>query len=186
METFSGQIVDVTAGRIYGGEFTVEGGRISRLRETPDAPKDRYYAPGFVDAHVHIESSMLAPSEFARAAVAHGTVATVSDPHEIANVLGVEGVRWMIEDGARTPFKFNFGAPSCVPATSFETAGAKLGAAEIDTLLSDPRVKYLAEVMNFPAVIFRDPAMMAIIDVARRRGKRIDGHAPGRASWATR
>jgi len=122
---------------------------------------------------------MLPPSEFARAAVVHGTVATVSDPHEIANVLGVEGVRAMIRDGKRTAFKFYFSAPSCVPATPFETAGATFGIDEIESLLDEPDIKYLGEVMNFPAVINRDPTLMSFIAAARKRDKRVDGHAPG-------
>ena len=106
--------------------------------------------PGFIDAHVHIESSMLVPSEFARQAVVHGTVSTVSDPHEIGNVLGVAGVEYMLENAAQVPFKFNFGAPSCVPATTFETAGAAITVAEVEELLDDPRIRYLSEMMNFP------------------------------------
>ena len=120
--TISGQIVDLLADRIFPGTLCVENGVIKEIREEPIAPM-QYVLPGFVDAHVHIESSMLVPSEFARLATCHGTVATVSDPHEIANVLGMEGVRFMIDNGKRVPFKFFFGAPSCVPATSFETSG---------------------------------------------------------------
>ena len=135
--------------------------------------------PGLVDAHIHIESSMLPPAEFARWSVVHGTVATVSDPHEIANVLGVAGVDYMIRDGARTPFKFNFGAPSCVPATTFETAGAALSAKDVARLLREKEIRYLSEVMNFPGVLSRDPSLMAMIAAAKKLGKRVDGHAPG-------
>jgi adenine deaminase len=179
METFSGRLVDVVGGRIFRGILEIEGGRIAAIREDEGAEGDGIFLPGLVDAHVHIESSLLAPTEFARAATIHGTVATVSDPHEIANVCGIEGVRWMIENGERTPLKIFFGAPSCVPATPFETAGAAFDAEIIDGLLADERILYLSEVMNFPAVIHGDPAMSAILDCAKRRGKRIDGHAPG-------
>ncbi len=178
--TLSGNIVDVVAGRMFAGTVVIENGRIARVtQEGP--PKDGlpWLAPGFVDAHVHVESSMLPPTEFARVAVTHGTVATVSDPHEIANVLGLPGVRWMIADAKRAACKIFFGAPSCVPATNFETAGARFGPQEVGELLELPEVRYLAEVMNFPGVIFGDPVMHAIIAEAKRRGKRIDGHSPG-------
>jgi adenine deaminase len=140
---------------------------------------NNYIIPGFVDAHIHIESSMLVPSEFARLAVLHGTVATVSDPHEIANVLGKAGVEFMIENGKKVPFKFNFGAPSCVPATSFESAGAILDSNDIKELLEMPEIKYLAEMMNYPGVLFRDEEVMKKIAWAKYFNKPIDGHAPG-------
>src|SRR6186997_1261199 len=129
MSIHSGNIVDIINSRTFPGEITVENGRILRIKETSNIQPStsNYILPGFIDSHVHIESSMLVPSEFARLAVVHGTVATVSDPHEIANVCGMEGVEFMIENGKSVPFKFNFGAPSCVPATTFETAGASLG-----------------------------------------------------------
>ncbi len=142
-------------------------------------PCTGYILPGFVDAHVHIESSMLVPSEFARLAVRHGTVATVSDPHEIANVLGVEGVEYMIDDGNRVNFKFNFGAPSCVPATVFETAGATIDSTDIAALLARADIKYLAEMMNWPGVLNEDPEVMAKLQAANLAGKPVDGHAPG-------
>ncbi len=135
--------------------------------------------PGFVDAHIHIESSMLVPSEFAKLAVTHGTVATVSDPHEIANVLGVKGVEFMIENGKKTPFKFNFGAPSCVPATAFESAGAIIDSDAIKTLMANPDIKYLAEMMNYPGVLFNDAEVLKKIEWAKHYNKPIDGHAPG-------
>lgn len=135
--------------------------------------------PGFIDAHVHIESSLLPPAEFARLAVRHGTVASVSDPHEIANVQGLDGVRWMLANAAQTPFHVLFGAPSCVPATAFETAGARLGVADVETLLATPGIGYLSEVMNFPGVLAGDPGLLAMIAAARRRGLPVDGHAPG-------
>jgi len=177
--TLSGNIVDVVGQTVFPGTLSVEAGKIATITPTPGVTYPTTYSPGLVDAHVHIESSMLAPSEFARAATQHGTVATVSDPHEIANVLGIEGIEWMIENGHRSPFKFYFGAPSCVPATPFETAGAQFGPEDIQYLLSKPEIKYLAEVMNFPAVVAREPKMMAIIQVAQALGKRIDGHSPG-------
>ncbi|MFP4358593.1 MAG: adenine deaminase [Puniceicoccaceae bacterium] len=179
MEIFRGRIVDVTAGRIFPGRFSVENGRIAGLAEDGSAPEGRCYLPGLVDAHIHIESSLLPPAEFARAAVVHGTVATVSDPHEIANVCGIAGVEWMIASGNLTPLKINFGAPSCVPATPFETAGAAFGPEEVSRLLDTPGIGYLSEVMNFPAVLSGDPRMAAIIDRAKQKGVPIDGHAPG-------
>ncbi|MCL4158055.1 UNVERIFIED_CONTAM: hypothetical protein GTU68_052301, partial [Idotea baltica] len=142
--------------------------------------------PGFVDAHVHVESSMLVPSEFARLSVIHGTVATISDPHEIANVLGMEGVRFMIENGKKVPFHFYFGAPSCVPATAFETAGAEITPSDIRTLLEMPEIVYLAEMMNYPGVIHRDPMVWEKLKIAQELGKPIDGHAPGLRGEALR
>lgn len=174
----SGQIVDIPNRRVYGGEVVVREGRIEEIRPVEPAPP-HFILPGFIDAHVHIESSMLAPSEFARIACTHGTVATVSDPHEIANVLGVAGVDFMIRNGRETPFKFYFGAPSCVPATSFETAGARLGPQEIESLMQRAEIKYLAEMMNWPGVIHGDKEVLEKIAIARRHGKPVDGHAPG-------
>lgn len=135
--------------------------------------------PGFIDAHVHVESSMLVPSEFARLAVVHGTVATVSDPHEIANVCGMKGVEYMIENGKQVPFHFFFGAPSCVPATPFETAGGEINAADIENLMSRPEILYLAEMMNWPGTVHQDPLVMEKIQISKKYGKPIDGHAPG-------
>lgn len=173
-----GQVVDVKGRRVFAAEVRVENGRIAAVSPT-DRPASTYLLPGFIDAHVHVESSMLVPSEFARAAVVHGTVATVSDPHEIGNVLGVAGVRYMQENGAQTPFKFYFGAPSCVPATAFETAGATITVAEVEQLLDDPRIRYLSEMMNFPGILSGDAECLAKVAAARQRGKRVDGHAPG-------
>lgn len=173
-------LIDLHQRRIYPAEIMVENGVIREIRELDSAPDTTgYVLPGFVDAHVHIESSMLPPAEFARMAVVHGTVATVSDPHEIANVLGKEGVWYMLEDAARVPLKFCFGAPSCVPATSFETAGAIMDAAAVEELLEHPAIGYLSEMMNFPGVLHDDPEVMAKIAAAHRLGKPIDGHAPG-------
>jgi adenine deaminase len=173
-----GKIVDVVSGRVFKGTIEVGDGKITAVREE-DVKETVYILPGLVDAHIHIESSMLIPSEFARLAVIHGTVATVSDPHEIANVLGVEGVRFMIANGKRVPFKFYFGASSCVPATPFETAGASLGVAEIDELLQMEEIGYLSEMMNFPGVLMKDESVMAKLALARKYGKPVDGHAPG-------
>jgi len=171
-------LVDIHQQKIYPAQIEVQAGRIHKI--TPiDRKVESYILPGFVDAHVHIESSMLIPSEFARLAVLHGTVATVSDPHEIANVLGVSGVHYMIENGKKVPFKFNFGAPSCVPATTFETAGATIGVEAIQKLMANPDIKYMAEMMNYPGVIHQDPMVMAKIEAAHAANKPIDGHAPG-------
>ncbi len=173
-----GNIVDIQNRQIYKGELIIEDGKIkSILPATHDV--DHYIIPGFVDAHIHIESAMLVPSEFAKIAVKHGTVATVSDPHEIANVLGIEGVNFMIENGKQTPFKFNFGAPSCVPATSYESAGAVIDSEGIRTLLENPDIKYLAEMMNYPGVIYDDVDVHKKIAWARHYNKPVDGHAPG-------
>ncbi|NNC45484.1 MAG: adenine deaminase [Winogradskyella sp.] len=173
-----GQIVDIANRRIYKGEVTITDHKIVSIEEK-DCSESHFILPGFVDAHIHIESSMLVPSEFARVAVKHGTVATVSDPHEIANVLGVDGVHFMINNGKQTPFKFNFGAPSCVPATSFESAGAEIDAIAIKSLLSNPEIKYLAEMMNYPGVIYNDDEVLKKIAHAKRYNKPVDGHAPG-------
>ncbi len=175
---FSGQVVDLETGTVLPAAVHVAHGRIAAIEPTAEVPPT-FLIPGFVDAHVHIESSMLPPAEFGRLATAHGTVAVVADPHEIANVLGEEGVRFMLDEGERTPLKCFFGVPSCVPATIFETAGATLGVEEVERLLDDPRVLHLAEVMNWPGVLARDPELMAKIDAAKRRGKHVDGHAPG-------
>ena len=148
------------------------------IDEVLSAP-DRYILPGFVDAHIHIESSMLVPTSFAQVAVLHGTVGTVSDPHEIANVCGIEGVQYMIDNAKLSPFKFFFGAPSCVPATSFETAGATLDAKDVAALLNSDDIWYLSEMMNYPGVLHKDPEVMAKIAAAHKAGKPVDGHAPG-------
>lgn len=174
----SGHIVDLINNRIFDGTITIQGNRILSVAKNAEVP-DQYVLPGLIDAHVHIESSMLVPSEFARMAVIHGTVATVSDPHEIANVLGIQGVEFMIRNGQQVPFRFFFGAPSCVPATTFESSGATIGVSEIEQLLSRKDVYYLSEMMNFPGVLAEDPEIMAKLVIARKLGKPIDGHAPG-------
>jgi adenine deaminase len=177
MKIISGQVVDIFNRRVFPGRVFFDD-KIIKIEQLEQA-EGQYILPGFIDAHVHIESSMLVPSEFARLAVVHGTVATVSDPHEIGNVLGFKGVRYMIENGEKVPFKFYFGAPSCVPATSFETAGAEINKEEIEMLLKDTRVRYLAEMMNWPGVLYRDAGVMAKLQVAKKLSKPIDGHAPG-------
>ena len=173
-----GNIVDILNKRIFKGEITVENGKIIAISEK-EHEVNHFIIPGFIDAHIHIESSMLVPSEFAKIAVKHGTVSTVSDPHEIANVLGIPGVEFMIENGQQVPFKFNFGAPSCVPATSFESAGAVIDSNDIKRLLENPDIKYLAEMMNYPGVLFDDDEVMKKISWAKYFKKPIDGHAPG-------
>jgi adenine deaminase len=173
-----GNVVDVVGRRIYKGVVTVRGSRIAAIREE-DNTEEVFILPGLIDAHIHIESSMLVPSEFARLAVVHGTIGTVSDPHEIANVLGAEGVRFMIDNGKKVPFRFYFGAPSCVPATVFETAGGSLGVAELDDLLRSDDIRYLSEMMNFPGVVYGDPVVAEKLALARKYNKPVDGHAPG-------
>ncbi len=178
VDSVCGNIVDVVARRVYPGVIRVSGGRISEIIETSET-YDTYVIPGFVDSHVHVESSMLTPSEFARAAAVHGTVACVSDPHEIANVLGVDGVRYMLDDAKKTPFKFLFGAPSCVPASQFETNGARIGPDDVRELLALDGIGYLAEVMDYPGVIGGDPVVLAKISASKAVLKPVDGHAPG-------
>lgn len=175
----AGNLIDILAREIYPATVVVRDGIISAVEREPDAQYDTYLAPGFVDAHVHVESSMLPPTEFSRLATPHGTVATVSDPHEIANVLGEEGVAWMLADAEHAPLKILFGAPSCVPATAFDSAGATLDATAVARMLAQPRIGYLSEVMNYPGVIAGDPDMLAKIAAAKAVGKPVDGHAPG-------
>jgi adenine deaminase len=184
-----GRLVDIVKQNIYPAEVTIEEGKIRSITPLADATTTTsgaaastplpFILPGFIDAHVHIESSLLIPAEFARLAVVHGTVATVSDPHEIANVCGLPGVEFMIRNGKSVPFHFNFGAPSCVPATRFETAGATLDAAKVEALLSRDEIKYLSEMMNWPGVLSKDPEIMEKIAAAKRLGRPVDGHAPG-------
>ncbi|OYY13052.1 MAG: adenine deaminase, partial [Sphingobacteriia bacterium 35-40-8] len=179
--SLTGNLVDVWKKAIYPARIDVANGIIVSITEIGDGFPviGQYILPGFVDSHVHIESSMLIPSEFARLAVVHGTVGTVSDPHEIANVCGLDGVDFMIDNGKQVPFKFNFGAPSCVPATSFETAGAILDSRDVTALLARKEILYLSEMMNFPGVLHKDPEVMKKIAAAHAAGKPIDGHAPG-------
>jgi len=177
--TLSGNIIDLRKESVFKGRLYVENGIIMEIKKDDTVKNDHYILPGLIDSHIHIESSMLIPSEFARLASVHGTVATVSDPHEIANVLGIEGINYMINNGRKVPFKFYFGASSCVPATPFETAGFELGVNELDELLSRDEIRYMSEMMNFPGVINRDEFVMDKLDVAKKYGKPIDGHAPG-------
>jgi adenine deaminase len=178
--TIKGKLVDIWQKTIYTAAITVVDGKIASISPTDDEDTAQHYIlPGFIDSHVHIESSMLVPRQFARLAVVHGTVATISDPHEIANVCGMKGVEYMIDNGKTVPFKFFFGAPSCVPATTFETAGATLDTAEVAALLQNEEIYYLSEMMNFPGVLYNDRVVMDKIWAARRAGKPIDGHAPG-------
>jgi adenine deaminase len=173
-----GQIVDIQNQRIYAGEISVENGKIISIIEK-NLNVQHYIMPGFIDAHIHIESSMLVPSEFAKIAVLHGTVATISDPHEIANVLGTAGVYYMIENSKNVPLKFHFGAPSCVPATTFESAGAVIDSEGIKELMASPDIYYLAEMMNYPGVLFDDAEVLKKIQWAKHFEKPVDGHAPG-------
>ena len=176
--TIQGQYVDILDKRIYPAILSIEDGRIVSITECDEAP-NQFILPGFIDSHVHIESSMLIPSSFARLAVVHGTIGTISDPHEIANVCGLEGVQYMIDNGKKVPFHFFFGAPSCVPATAFETAGAVIDSVDIAKLLASPDIYYLSEMMNFPGVLHQDAEVMQKIKAAHAIGKPIDGHAPG-------
>jgi adenine deaminase len=176
-------LVDIPSRTVGPALLHVAAGRIAAIEQVAGAsrpdPALPYALPGFVDAHVHVESSLLVPSEFARLALPHGTVATVSDPHEIGNVLGVAGVQYMLDNAAPSPFKFCFGAPSCVPATPFETAGAEITAADIEQLFQNPQIGYLAEMMNWPGVLHRAPDVLEKIELAHRYGRPVDGHAPG-------
>ncbi len=179
MKSVAGNIVDIIGRRIFPGKVYFENSVITEIKPERNKTYEKFILPGFIDSHVHVESSMVPPSEFARNAVRFGTVATVSDPHEIANVLGLEGILFMLKNSAQVPFKFFFGAPSCVPATDFETSGAKITAKEIDYLLSRDDILYLSEMMNFPGVIQSFPEVIEKIEIAKKYGKPIDGHAPG-------
>lgn len=180
MPAIKGNLVDISARSIYtvSIEYDMHINSIKTINTHID-PSLPFILPGFIDAHIHVESSMLIPSEFARLAVTHGTVSTISDPHEIANVCGMEGVRYMIDNGKTVPFKFNFGAPSCVPATTFETAGASLNSKDVHALLMNPEIRYLSEMMNFPGALNGDPEVIKKIESAHALGKPVDGHAPG-------
>jgi len=179
--SIEGNLVNIIDKSIFPTIIEVENGIIKKIIKSSDENKKvkNFIMPGFIDSHVHIESSMLVPVEFARLAVVHGTVATVSDPHEIANVCGLAGVEFMINNGKQVSFKFNFGAPSCVPATVFETAGAALNADDVEKLLLRDDIKYLSEMMNFPGVLFKDEEVFKKIAAARKMNKPADGHAPG-------
>ncbi|MEY3343527.1 MAG: hypothetical protein RL090_1211 [Bacteroidota bacterium] len=175
-----GNMVDLHHRLVYSATISFENGIIKSIEKTgEESPTQSFIIPGFIDSHIHIESSMLTPYEFAKTALRHGTVATISDPHEIANVCGLDGVLYMIENAKDAGLRFCFGAPSCVPATAFETAGDRITPLDIDKLLSRPDVLYLSEMMNYPGVLFRDPEVMEKISIAQKHGKPIDGHAPG-------
>jgi adenine deaminase len=178
IKQFSGNIVDIVQGRIFPGTIEIAHGKIARIIREAEAYSS-YIIPGFIDSHIHIESSMLTPSEFARVAVIHGTVGAVCDPHEIANVMGEDGIRYMIADGDQVPFKFHWGVPSCVPATDFETSGARVDVSHVEGLMKTEQVVCLGEVMNVPGVLRKDPALMAKLKAAQNHNKPIDGHAPG-------
>jgi len=185
--SITGNVVDIINKNIFAAEVKVQDGVITNITPVPESSAlNTFILPGFIDSHVHIESSMLIPSEFARLAVVHGTVATISDPHEIANVCGMEGVNYMIANGKQVPFKFNFGAPSCVPATVFETAGAALDATQVEELLQREEIKYLSEMMNFPGVLSADQEVMKKIAAAKKVNKPVDGHAPGLSGEAAK
>ncbi|MES2891210.1 MAG: adenine deaminase [Bacteroidota bacterium] len=181
VQSFEANLVDIFDQTIFYGKLSVEHEKIISVKKVDGKPKPGapYILPGFIDSHVHIESSMLVPSEFAKLAVVHGTVATISDPHEIANVCGVAGVEYMINNGKTVPFKFHFGAPSCVPATIFETAGASINSADVASLLKNDDIFYLSEMMNFPGVLSGDAQVLEKIAAAKKIGKPVDGHAPG-------
>ena len=176
--SLSGQYVDILKKHIYPATLTISNGIIEKIAPCEKAP-EQFILPGFIDSHVHIESSMLIPSAFARLAVVHGTIGTISDPHEIANVCGVEGVHYMIDNGKKVPFHFFFGAPSCVPASVFETAGAAINSDQVAELLANKDIYYLSEMMNFPGVLFKEEEVMKKIAAAHKAGKPVDGHAPG-------
>ncbi|MCF8345672.1 MAG: adenine deaminase [Bacteroidales bacterium] len=178
IEFVRGNLVDIHSREVYPAEIRVAGGSIESVRKL-NKPQDQFILPGFIDAHVHIESSMVSPTAFSKVAVRHGTIGLVSDPHEIANVMGLEGVYFMIENSKKTPLKILFGAPSCVPATNFESSGASIGPEDIRKLLELPEVGYLSEMMNYPGVIFDDPGVLKKLEIARAFGVPIDGHAPG-------
>ena len=184
MKTYQGHIVDAVSREIYDGELVVDDGRIVQVNrcELPGDEKQwPYLMPGFIDSHVHIESSMMTPLEFARVAAEHGTIGVIADPHEIANVMGVEGVDVMIHSASQAQFNFLFGAPSCVPALGgdVETSGATIGSQEIEALMQRDDIGFLAEMMNFTGVLQGDSEVMAKIAAARAAGKPVDGHAPG-------
>jgi len=172
-----GNIVDIYQRQIYPARIIIEGERIKKI-ERINKEETVYILPGLIDSHIHIESSMTTPASFASAIVPHGTTGVVEDPHEIANVLGIEGVKFMIEESEKVPLKFWFGAPSCVPATNFETSGARIDSGETDELLKLKTITHLAEMMNFPGVIYHDREVLNKIEIAKKYGKPIDGHAP--------
>jgi len=173
-----GKLIDLYNRTIYSACVYIENGTIIKIQKIEKEPNN-YIMPGIIDAHIHIESSMLNPGAFAQASVPHGTIGVVADPHEIANVMGLPGIEYMIKEGSKVPMKFWFGAPSCVPATNMETSGARLDSQDIERLLNKPEIKHLAEMMNYPGVIFDDKEVMEKLAIAKKNRKQIDGHAPG-------
>ncbi|MCK4662669.1 MAG: adenine deaminase [Bacteroidales bacterium] len=174
----SGNIADLKNRTFIKGTIFIKNGKIIKIVKTKNVV-EKYILPGLIDSHVHIESSMLIPSEFAKIAVRHGTVGVVSDPHEIANVMGIKGIDLMIKNGKKVTFKFYFGAPSCVPATNFETSGYNINPEEIENLLKSDNIFFLSEMMNFPGVIYKDKEVHEKLNLAKKYNKKIDGHAPG-------
>ena len=176
-------IVNVFSGEIIPGSIAVAKGYIIGFGSYPAKRvvnmKGRFVAPGFIDAHVHIESSMSCPTEFARSVLPHGTTTVAADPHEIANVLGAEGIGYMIDSSKDQPVNIYFTLPSCVPATDMETSGAKLGADDLLPFMDNCRIIALGEVMNFPGVICRDNEVLRKIEGMKKQIKPVDGHAPG-------
>lgn len=172
-----GNLLNVFTEEIYPAEISINNGLINCVKAVNKEFKE-YILPGFIDAHIHIESSMLTPSRFAEAVVPHGTTSVISDPHEIANVLGSEGIEYMLKDASSVPLNFFFTAPSCVPATPFETSGAKIDSEEIDQMLLGVEIVALGEMMNFPGVLSGDKEVFAKIAAAKRNKKPVDGHAP--------
>ena len=177
--TITGKIVNIPSKRIFPGKVHFDAGKITNIERTDEAVDEVYILPGLVDSHIHIESSMLSPQQFAATAIRHGTVGTVSDPHEIANVLGEEGIRFMVDNAKGSPLKFNFGVPSCVPATPFETSGAVIDSQKVKEFLQEDQFRYLAEMMNFPGLVSGDKEVMNKVKAAQNAGKPVDGHAPG-------
>lgn len=171
-------LIDIHNREMYPARIEITQGRISGISRTHQ-PAEGYVLPGLIDAHVHIESTMVTPVAFSREAVRHGTTGTVSDPHEIANVLGAEGVEFMVNNAKETPLKIMFGAPSCVPATPFESSGACIDAVAVKRLLQMPEIGYLSEMMNYPGVVHQDEQVMQKIEAAHQQGVPVDGHAPG-------
>ncbi len=172
-----GNVVNPFTEEIYPAEINMQDGVIECVKQI-EGNFNQYVLPGFIDAHIHIESSMLTPSRFAEAVVPHGTTSVVSDPHEIANVLGIDGIKYMIKDASLVPLNVFFTAPSCVPATPFETSGAVIGSNKIDELLKDDEIVALGEMMNFPGVLTGDSEVIAKIKAAKTYKKPVDGHAP--------
>ncbi|MDD3160012.1 MAG: adenine deaminase [Candidatus ainarchaeum sp.] len=176
--TIKGNIVDIVNRQIFKGTIQVKNKKIESIKKE-EVKENQFILPGFIDSHIHIESSMLIPSEFSKIAVKHGTVGVVTDPHEIANVLGMKGIEFMIKNSKKAKLKIYFGAPSCVPATCFESSGAIIDSKDINKLLSKKEIICLSEMMNFPGVIHKDKEILKKIDAAKKHHKVVDGHAPG-------